>query len=413
MKPIGTPLSPQTLRVMLLGSGELGKEVLIALQRLGVETIAVDRYADAPGHQVAHRAHVMAMSDAAQLRRLIETEQPDLVVPEIEAIATAELQALEAEGKVRVIPNARAARLTMDREGIRRLAAETLGLATSPYVFCDTLAQLQAAIDGAGQEAADGRPAIGYPCIVKPVMSSSGKGQSKINGPADVAKAWEYAMSGGRVSHGRVIVEGFIDFDYEITLLTVRALGADGQVETHFCEPIGHVQVNGDYVESWQPQRMSPLALESARAIAAAVTGNLGGLGLFGVELFVKGDKVWFSEVSPRPHDTGMVTMITQRQNEFELHARAILGLPVDTRLASPGASAVIYGGVDAKTLVYDGVAEALRVPGTELRLFGKPESYVKRRMGVALAYDTDVDIARSHAKHAAACVRPRAIDAD
>ncbi|MFM2068882.1 MAG: hypothetical protein RLZZ584_3791 [Pseudomonadota bacterium] len=410
MKPIGTPLSPHALRVMLLGSGELGKEVLMALQRLGVETIAVDRYADAPGHQVAHRAHVITMSDAAQLRQLIETEQPDLVVPEIEAIATAELQALEAEGKVRVIPNARAARLTMDREGIRRLAAETLGLPTSPYVFCDTLAELQAAIDGTGGDAGS-QPAIGYPCVVKPVMSSSGKGQSKIDGPDGVKKAWDYAMAGGRVSHGRVIVEGFIAFDYEITLLTVRALGADGQVETHFCEPIGHVQVSGDYVESWQPQRMSPLALQRAREIAAAVTANLGGQGLFGVELFVKGDMVWFSEVSPRPHDTGMVTMITQRQNEFELHARAILGLPVDTRLASPGASAVIYGGVDAQALVFDGVAEALRVPGTELRLFGKPESFVKRRMGVALAHDADVELARSRAKQAAALVRPRAAD--
>ncbi|MGM9491672.1 formate-dependent phosphoribosylglycinamide formyltransferase [Ideonella sp. YS5] len=398
MKPLGTPLSPAALRVMLLGAGELGKEVLIALQRLGVETIAVDRYENAPGQQVAHHAHTIAMSDPAALRALIEAERPDLVVPEIEAIATPVLQELEAAGTVRVIPTARAARLTMDREGIRRLAAETLGLPTSPYRFCDSLAELQAAIDGG----------IGYPCIVKPVMSSSGKGQSKIDGPADVAKAWDHAMAGGRVSHGRVIVEGFIDFDYEITLLTVRAKAAGGEVQTQFCEPIGHVQVSGDYVESWQPQPMSSVALQRAREIAGAVTGDLGGQGLFGVELFVKGDEVWFSEVSPRPHDTGMVTMITQWQNEFELHARAILGLPVDTTLKSPGASAVIYGGVEAQAVVFDGVAEALAVPNSELRLFGKPESFVKRRMGVALVHDADVDTARIQAKKAASLVRPR-----
>jgi len=398
MKPFGTPLSPSALRVMLLGSGELGKEVLIALQRLGVETIAVDRYEHAPGQQVAHHARTIAMSDPVALRALIEAERPDLVVPEIEAIATPVLEALEAEGVVRVIPTARAARLTMDREGIRRLAAETLGLPTSPYRFCDSLAELQAAIDDR----------IGFPCVVKPVMSSSGKGQSKLDGPADVQKAWDHAMAGGRVSHGRVIVEGFIDFDYEITLLTVRAKGHSGAVETHFCEPIGHVQVSGDYVESWQPQPMSPAAWRRAREIAAAVTGNLGGQGLFGVELFVKGDEVWFSEVSPRPHDTGMVTMATQWQNEFELHARAILGLPVDTSLKSPGASAVIYGGVDATGIVFDGVADALAVPNSDLRLFGKPESFVKRRMGVALVHDADVDVARTQAKRAAALVKPR-----
>jgi len=393
---------------MLLGSGELGKEVLIALQRLGVETIAVDRYANAPGQQVAHHARTISMSDPAALRALIEADKPDLVVPEIEAIATPVLEALEAEGLVRVIPTARAARLTMDREGIRRLAAETLGLPTSPYRFCDSLADLQAAIDGG----------IGYPNIVKPVMSSSGKGQSKIDGPADVQAAWDYAMAGGRVGPGRVIVEGFIDFDYEITLLTVRALGANGQVETHFCEPIGHVQVSGDYVESWQPHAMQPAALQRAREIAKAVTDNLGqgldgqpaGLGLFGVELFVKSEQVWFSEVSPRPHDTGMVTMVTQWQNEFELHARAILGLPVDTTLKSPGASAVIYGGIDAVGIVFDGVAEALRVPHSEIRLFGKPESFVKRRMGVALVFDADVEVARVQAKRAAALVRPRRV---
>ena len=419
MTTIGTPLSPSATRVMLLGSGELGKEVLIALQRLGVETIAVDRYANAPGHQVAHHARTITMSDPVALRALIEAEQPDLVVPEIEAIATPVLEALEAEGRIRCIPTARAARLTMDREGIRRLAAETLGLATSPYQFCDSRAELQAAIDGQNGGAA-GQPGIGYPCVVKPVMSSSGKGQSKINGPADVQAAWDHAMAGGRVGPGRVIVEGFIDFDYEITLLTVRALGADGQVATQFCAPIGHLQVGGDYVESWQPCAMAPAALQRAEAIARAVTDNLGlpsngkpdgqptGLGLFGVELFVKGEQVWFSEVSPRPHDTGMVTMVTQWQNEFELHARAILGLPVDTTLKSPGASAVIYGGVDAVGIVFDGIAQALQVPNSELRLFGKPESFVKRRMGVALVHDTDVQQARVQARLVASKVKPR-----
>ena len=399
---LGTPLSPSALRVMLLGSGELGKEVLIALQRLGVETIAVDRYENAPGQQVAHHRRTITMSDPAQLRALIEAERPHLVVPEIEAIATPVLEELEAAGVVRVIPTARAARLTMDREGIRRLAAETLGLPTSPYRFCDSLDELQAAIDAG----------IGYPCIVKPVMSSSGKGQSKIDGPADVAKAWAYAMEGGRVSHGRVIVEGFIDFDYEITQLTVRAAGQGaqlGEVVTQFCEPIGHKQVSGDYVESWQPQPMSPVALQRSRDIAQAVTDNLGGQGLFGVELFVKGDMVWFSEVSPRPHDTGLVTLSTQVQSEFELHARAILGLPVDTSLRQVGASAVIYGGVDTQDVQFDGVAEALSVPGTDLRLFGKPESFAKRRMGVALATADDVDAARAKAREAAAKVRVRA----
>jgi phosphoribosylglycinamide formyltransferase 2 len=395
MTTLGTPLSPNATRVMLLGAGELGKEVLIALQRLGVETFAADRYDHAPGHQVAHHARTLVMSDPAALRAAILADRPAIVVPEIEAIATAELQALEAEGIVRVIPTARAARLTMDREGIRRLAAETLGLPTSPYEFCDSLAELRAAID-------DG---IGYPNIVKPVMSSSGKGQSRIDGPDDVQKAWDHAMAGGRVSHGRVIVEGFIDFDYEITLLTVRSAAG-----TQFCEPIGHVQVSGDYVESWQPHRMAPAALDKAQAIARAITDDLGGHGLFGVELFVKGEQVWFSEVSPRPHDTGMVTMITQWQNEFELHARAILGLPVDTSLRNPGASAVIYGGVDAAGIAFDGIDAALAEPGTELRLFGKPESFVKRRMGVALARDGDTDAARAKAKRAAAAVRPRVV---
>ena len=398
MTTFGTPLSPHATKVMLLGSGELGKEVLIARQRLGVDTIAVARYDNAPGQQVAHHAHTITMSDPAQLKALIEKEKPHLVVPEIEAIATAMLEELEAAGTARVIPTARAARLTMDREGIRRLAAETLDLPTSPYVFCDSLAELQAAIDSK----------IGYPCIVKPVMSSSGKGQSKIAGPDDVKTAWDYAMAGGRVSHGRVIVEGLIDFDYEITQLTVRALGSDGKVETHFCEPIGHIQVSGDYVESWQPHPMRSAALQKSRDIARAVTNNLGGQGVFGVELFVKGDEVWFSEVSPRPHDTGMVTMCTQVQTQFELHARAILGLPVNTTLRTPGASAVIYGGVESKGIVFDGVAEALRVPNSDIRLFGKPESFVKRRMGVALAFDADVEVARVNAKKAAGLVKPR-----
>ena len=402
MTTLGTPLSPHATKVMLLGAGELGKEVLIALQRLGVETIAVDRYDHAPGQQVAHHARTIAMSDPAQLKALIEAERPHLVVPEIEAIATPMLEELEAAGTVRVIPTARAARLTMDREGIRRLASETLGLPTSPYKFCDSLAELQAAIEG------ENGVGIGYPCIVKPVMSSSGKGQSKIDGPADVQKAWDYAMAGGRVSHGRVIVEGFVDFDYEITLLTVRAVGNDGNVQTQFCEPIGHLQVHGDYVESWQPQPMSSVALKRAKAIAQAVTDNLGGQGVFGVELFVQGDQVWFSEVSPRPHDTGLVTLCTQHQSEFELHARAILGLPVDTSLRNPGASAVIYGGVEAAGIVFDGVEEALRVPGTDLRLFGKPESFARRRMGVALARAGDVETARGNAKLAASKVKPR-----
>jgi phosphoribosylglycinamide formyltransferase 2 len=404
MKLLGTPYSPSATRVMLLGAGELGKEVVIALQRLGVETIAVDRYPDAPGHQVAHHARTIDMTDPAALRELILAERPDVVVPEIEAIATSALEELEAEGVVRVIPTARATRLTMDREGIRRLAAETLALPTSPYRFCDSLAELLAAIDGS--DAPVSHP-IGYPCVVKPVMSSSGKGQSKIDGPAGVPAAWDHAMAGGRVNRGRVIVEAFVDFDYEITQLTVRALGDDGEIHTHFCEPIGHRQVRGDYVESWQPHPMPPAARERARQIAGAVTGNLGGTGVFGVELFVQGEQVWFNEVSPRPHDTGMVTMVTQWQNEFELHARAILGLPVDTSLRSPGASAVIYGGIEETGIVFEGVDEALRVPHSEIRLFGKGESHERRRMGVALVHDGDVDVARTQAKLVASHVRP------
>jgi phosphoribosylglycinamide formyltransferase 2 len=394
---LGTPLSSSAVRVMLLGAGELGKEVVIALQRLGVEVIAVDRYANAPGHQVAHRAHVIPMTDGAALRALVEAERPHLIVPEIEAIATDMLGEIEAAGLAEVIPTARATRLTMNREGIRRLAAEELDLPTSPYRFADSLEELQAAIDGG----------IGYPCIVKPVMSSSGKGQSMLRGPEDVKKAWDYAMQGGRVAQSRIIVEGFVDFDYEITLLTVRARDAGGAVQTYFCEPIGHVQVAGDYVESWQPQPMSPVALAESRRIAAAVTGNLGGRGLFGVELFVKGDQVWFSEVSPRPHDTGLVTLCSQRFSEFELHARAILGLPVDTTLREPGASAVIYGGMDETGIAFEGVAEALAVPRSDLRLFGKPESFVKRRMGVAVANGADIAEARERAKLAASRVKP------
>jgi phosphoribosylglycinamide formyltransferase 2 len=399
--PIGTPLSPSATKVMLLGSGELGKEVIIALQRLGVEVVAVDRYANAPGHQVAHRAHVIAMTDGPALRRLIEQERPHLVVPEIEAIATDVLVDLEREGVVEVIPTARAVKLTMNREGIRRLAAEDLGLPTSPYRFADSLDELRTAIETT--------PGIGYPCVVKPVMSSSGKGQTLVRTPSEVASAWQYAESAGRVRGSRVIVEGFIDFEYEITLLTVRANDENGIVQTHFCAPVGHVQVAGDYVESWQPQPMSARALERARDIAARVTGELGGRGIFGVELFVKGDDVWFSEVSPRPHDTGMVTMCTQAQSEFELHARAILGLPVDVRTIAAGASAVVYGGVEARGIRYDDVAHALAVPCSDLRLFGKPEAYKRRRMGVALATAADVDTARGRAKECARRVKPRA----
>jgi phosphoribosylglycinamide formyltransferase 2 len=382
---------------MLLGAGELGKEVIIAMQRLGVEVVAVDRYPNAPGMQVEHRAHVIAMTDAAALRAVIEAERPHLVVPEIEAIATTELLKIEQEGLAEVIPTARAAQLTMNREGIRRLAAEELGLPTSRYAFANSLAELQAAIDGG----------IGYPCVVKPVMSSSGKGQSVLRAPPDVEKAWNYALESGRVKEARVIVEAFVAFEYEITQLTVRAIGASGQVETFFCEPIGHVQVDGDYVESWQPMAMSPAALAKSRDIARAVTGALGGRGIFGVELFVKGEQVWFSEVSPRPHDTGLVTLASQRLSEFELHARAILGLPVDVGLRRPAASAVIYGGLEARGIAFEGVAEALAVPESDLRLFGKPESFLKRRMGVAVANADDTDEARRRAKQAAACVRP------
>jgi phosphoribosylglycinamide formyltransferase 2 len=399
MLRLGTPLSPSAVKVMLLGAGELGKEIAIELQRLGVEVVAVDRYANAPAQQVAHRAHVIPMTDAAELRRLVALERPHLIVPEIEAIATDELARIEAESLAVVIPTARAVQLTMNREGIRRLAAEELGLPTSPYAFAATAEALAAE---AGR--------IGYPCFVKPVMSSSGKGQSYVEGPEGIAAAWRYAMEGGRVELPRVIVEGGIDFDFEVAQLTVRARGADGAVETHFCAPIGHRQVKGDYVESWQPQAMSPAALAQGRAIAGQVTEALGGVGVFGVELFVRGDEVWFSEVSPRPHDTGLVTLVSQTLSEFALHARAILGLPVDVSLRAPGASAVIYGGVEAMGVAFEGVAEALAVPTAELRLFGKPESYERRRMGVALARGGDVDEARERARAIAAKVKPVAI---
>jgi phosphoribosylglycinamide formyltransferase 2 len=394
---IGTPLSPNATRVMLLGSGELGKEVIIALQRLGVEVIAVDRYANAPGHQVAHRAHVIDMTDDAALRALVALEKPHLIVPEIEALNTATLADIEAQGIAHVIPTVKAVQLTMNREGIRRLAAEELGLATSPYAFANSLQALQQAIDNG----------IGYPCFIKPTMSSSGKGQSRITNASEVAAAWEYAATGGRVNQCVVIVEGQIDFDYEITLLTVRAKNAQGQVETYFCEPIGHVQQKGDYVESWQPQAMNKLALERAQSMAKAVTDSLGGLGLFGVELFVKGEDVWFSEVSPRPHDTGMVTMASQRFSEFDLHARAILGLPVNVSMQRAGASAVIYGGAETQQLAFDNIEQALAVLESDLRLFGKPESFTRRRMGVALASGDTVEEARERAKLAASLVKP------
>jgi len=393
---IGTPLSPSATKVMLLGSGELGKEVIIALQRFGVEVIAVDRYENAPGHQVAHRSHVIDMTDALALKALVEKERPHLIVPEIEAIATDMLAEIEAEGLAEVIPTARATQLTMNREGIRRLAAEDLKLPTSEYAFADSLDELK-----------HSAKLIGFPCIIKPVMSSSGKGQSRLESESDVESAWQYAMDSGRVNHGRVIVEGVVEFDYEITQLTVRALSSNGEIETHFCAPVGHIQKDGDYVESWQPQPMSEVALEKSRGIAQKVTEALGGRGIFGVELFIKGDEVYFSEVSPRPHDTGLVTLITQWQSEFALHARAILGLPVDASLRSEGASAVIYGGMNETGISFSGLDEALRVPSTEVRLFGKPESFLKRRMGVAVSSGNSIEEARGRARLAASKVLP------
>lgn len=392
---IGTPLTASATRALLLGSGELGKELTIALQRYGVEVIAVDRYPNAPAHAVAHRSHVIDMTDSAAVKALIAQEQPHFIIPEIEAIATAALADIEAEGGCTVVPNARAIQLTMNREGIRTLVAEQLRLPTSAYAFAQSFAELQAAVDNG----------IGYPCFIKPTMSSSGKGQSMVKSPEQLAAAWDYAKSSGRVDTGKVIVEAKIDFDFEITLLTVRALAADGSIQTSFCAPIGHRQEHGDYRESWQPQAMSDASLALAQDIALKVTTEIGGLGLFGVELFIKGDQVWFSEVSPRPHDTGMVTMISQTQDEFELHARAILGLPVNTQLSTVGASAVILGGIDAKGVVYEGLAQALASPDTEVRLFGKPEAFITRRMGVALAAADNVDTARQKAVKAASLV--------
>lgn len=379
---------------MLLGSGELGKEVIIALQRLGVETIAVDRYPNAPAQQVAHRSYTLNMTDGAALRELITREKPDLVVPEIEAIATEELEKMQTEGVCQVIPTARAARLTMNREGIRNLAAVELALPCSPFAFASSLDELREQ----GKQ-------IGFPCFIKPVMSSSGKGQSRLETADELEAAWNYAASGGRVDAGRVIIEGQIEFDFEITLLTVRANNENGEATTYFCDPVGHRQKSGDYVESWQPQPMSELALQRAQHIAATITTALGGRGLFGVELFVKGDDVWFSEVSPRPHDTGLVTLATQRQSEFELHARAILGLPVDTTRREIGASAVIYGGQNG-LVAFEGIDEALRVPNSDLRLFGKPEAFPKRRMGVALATASTIEEAREGAQQCADRVR-------
>lgn len=389
---IGTPYTGGATRVLLLGSGELGKEVAIAFQRLGVEVHAADRYAHAPAHQVAHFWHELDMTDPHALRALVEEVRPHFVVPEIEALATDALVELEAAGGVTVIPTARAVRLTMNREGIRRLAAEEVGLPTSRYRFASSREEFLRAVED-----------IGVPCVVKPVMSSSGKGQSTVRAVGDVDAAWDHAVSGGRVSSGRVIVEGFVDFDYEITLLTVRSVDpATGEPATWFCEPIGHRQVDGDYVESWQPMPMSQVALDNARSVAARITGALGGRGVFGVELFVRGDDVWFSEVSPRPHDTGLVTMGTQRCSEFELHARAILGLPIDVTLTSPGASAVLYGGVEAVGPSYAGLADALAVPETDVRIFGKPEAHERRRMGVAVSTAETVDVARENAATAA-----------
>lgn len=392
---LGTALTRSAFKVMFLGGGELGKEVVIALQRLGVEVIVVDRYANAPAMQVAHRSHVIAMTDPVALRELIISEKPNLVVPEIEAIATEVLLEVESSGLATVIPTARAVNLTMNRAGIRRLASEELKLPTSNYRFAKSLDELKAATNE-----------IGFPCFIKPVMSSSGKGQSMIASVSEVEAAWEYANQAGRVNKCEVIIEAKIEFDFEITLLTVRAKNAEGKVETHFCSPIGHRQVAGDYVESWQPQPMSENALAKAQQIAKTIIDNLGGLGIFGVELFIRGDEVWFSEVSPRPHDTGMVTMITQYQNEFELHARAILGLPVNTMQKEIGASHVIYAGMDKAALSYANLEQALTVPNSDLRLFAKPEGFVKRRMGVALSFAESTDVARSRAKEVANTVK-------
>jgi len=386
---LSTPLSNESTRIMLLGSGELGKEVVISLQRIGVEVIAVDRYENAPAHQVAHRSYAIDMTNKDQLKEIIEKEKPHFIVPEIEAINTGYLEEVEKSGVV-VVPSVKAVQLTMNREGIRKLAAEELDLPTSPYGFARNLNEL---LDLAKK--------IGYPCFIKPTMSSSGKGQSKVSSEEELESAWNYAASAGRVDQGVVIIEGMIDFDYEITLLTVRAKNEKGDIETHFCEPIGHRQENGDYIESWQPQPMTSKALKNAKHIAKKVTDALGGLGLFGVELFIKGDDVWFSEVSPRPHDTGMVTMATQRQSEFELHAKAILGLPVSTQLNNPGASAVIYGNYDCPSIAINNIDKALSIDGVDIRIFGKPQSFKRRRMGVIIASGNDHEDARKKASSA------------
>ncbi len=391
MATIGTPFTDTATKVLLCGSGELGKEVVIEFQRLGIEVIAVDAYPNAPAMQVADRSHVVAMLDGVALREVIEAERPHFVVPEVEAIATATLKAIEDEGLCTIIPTARAAVLTMNREGIRRLAAEELGLATSPYCFAETLEDYRAAIE-----------AIGMPCVVKPIMSSSGKGQSVVRGEADIEKAWNYAQEGGRAGRGKVIVEGFVDFDYEITLLTIRHEGG-----VCFCEPIGHIQIDGDYRESWQPQAMSEVALADAKRMGEAVTGALGGRGIFGMELFVKGDKVYFSEVSPRPHDTGMVTMISQDLSQFALHARAILGLPIpNIRQHGPSASCVILVDGDSRRVAFGNLEGALSEEDTQIRLFGKPEVKGHRRMGVALARDSGgIEAARAKARRASGAV--------
>ena len=387
---IGTPLSDAATRIMLLGSGELGKEVIISLQRLGVEVIAVDRYKNAPGHQVAHRSYSIDMTNAEALESLINLEKPHYIVPEIEAINTDLLAKIEKKNDLTIVPSIKAVQLTMNRQGIRKLASETLNLPTSPYAFAKSFKELKSVINSK----------IGLPCFIKPTMSSSGKGQSRIVEENEITKAWDHSKS-GRVDQGEVIVEGQVDFDYEITLLTVRAKNKDGGVSTHFCEPIGHRQENGDYVESWQPQAMSEKALVKSKEVAKKITDALGGLGIFGVELFIKKDEVWFSEVSPRPHDTGMVTMATQKQSEFELHAKAILGLPVDVSLTKAGASAVIYGEHDADVIIYDEIEKALAIDGVDIRIFGKPESFKKRRMGVILSTGKNVDEAKLKASEA------------
>jgi phosphoribosylglycinamide formyltransferase 2 len=395
---IGTPLSPFATKVMLLGAGELGKEVIISFQRLGIEVIAVDRYNNAPGQQVAHRSYVIDMTNESELREVIQKENPDYIVPEIEAINTEFLSEVVSEGQAKVFPSLRAVQLTMNREGIRKLASEELGLPTSNYGFARSCRDLKNLI----------LEKINFPCFVKPTMSSSGKGQSLVRSESEIESAWNYAASGGRVDQGIVIAESLIDFDYEITLLTVRSKDSKGNTCTKFCDPIGHLQENGDYIESFQPQPMSKKALDKSKNIAKLITDALGGLGIFGVELFVKKDDVWFSEVSPRPHDTGMVTMVSQTQSEFELHAKAILGLPVDTSLLRPGASKVIYGDHDADEIYFEGVDQALQIPGIDIRLFGKPKSFKKRRMGVILASSDTVKAAINNAKKASSKIKTK-----